>query len=115
MASSAERFHIVLSREEKERWIKRGAAAGHASTGDYVRSAVAAFDEGLSRDEIHILQSAAEEAVAALERIAALVEGAVGYCRRPLDEDGMRARAADRLALAPIDLDPARLDFDPAR
>lgn len=112
MASAAPRFHIVLPVEEKNRWAGRAAAAG-LSTAEYVRRAVAAYEdeERLTPDQLAELEAAADEARAAAERIRAMVDEVVAAARRPLDEAAMRDRATARLAAEPVELDPVLLDF----
>jgi hypothetical protein len=113
MASSAERFHIVLSPDERQAW-NQGAARLGVPTAEYVRRAVASFEAGLTADELERLASLADEVDAAAGRMTAMIGKAIEAVDRPMDEAGMQARVAERLRGDPVQLDPARLDFRPS-
>lgn len=113
MASAAERFHIVLSRDERRAW-NAGAAKLGVPTAEYVRRAVASFEAGLTPDELDQLSDLAGEVERAATRMHAMIDTAAAAVDRPLDEAAMRDRAAARLAQAPVVLDPSILDFSPA-
>lgn len=110
MASSAERFHIVLSPEERQAW-NQGASRLGVPTAEYVRRAVASFEAGLTADELDQLANLADEVGASAARIAAMIGKAVDAVDRPLDEGMMRQRGTQRWADDPLEFDPARLDF----
>lgn len=110
MASSAERFHIVLSPDERSAW-NSGAARLGVATGEYVRRAVAAFEAGLSPAELDQLSILAGEVEQSAKRMSAMIDHAVAAVDRPFDEAGMHRAAADRLAVDPVWLDPAQFDF----
>ena len=110
MASSAERFHIVLSPDERNAW-NRGAARLGVATAEYVRRAVAAFEAGLTPAELDQLSTLAGEVEASATRMSAMIDHAVAAVDRPFDDAATRRAAADRLAADPVWLDPARLDF----
>lgn len=80
-------------------------------TAEYVRRAVASFDAGLTPGEVDQLTALAAEVDAASRRMTAMIDRAVTAVDRPFDDDGVRRTVAARLAAAPVDLDPARLDF----
>ena len=110
MASTAERFHIVLSPDEKRGWTDRAAAIG-VSTAEYVRRAVAAFDGGPSAAELSDLDALAAEVEASTGRMKAMIDNACVAIDRPFDEAAMRARVTARLAMNPVMIDPSILDF----
>lgn len=110
MASAAERFHIVLSPDEKRGWTARAAAIG-IPTAEYVRRAVAAFDEGLNADQLGELSVLAAEVEASVGRMNAMIDDACQQVGRPVDDEAMRARVAARLAAEPVQIDPSILDF----
>lgn len=110
MANAAERFHIVLSADEKRGWNDRAAAVG-VSTAEYVRRAVAAFDDGLTDQELAELEHMSVEVENAAKRMKTMIAEACDRVDRPIDEAAMRDRAAARLAADPIEIDPAILDF----
>lgn len=110
MASAAERFHIVLSPDERRAW-NSGAAKLGVSTAEYVRNAVASFESGLTTEELAQLSSLAGEVEQSAGRIHAMIDRAVACIDRPVDEAELRARAAERLAADPIGFDPSLLDF----
>ena len=51
MASAAERFHIVLSSDERRAWNASASKLG-VPTAEYVRRAVASYEAGLSSEEL---------------------------------------------------------------
>ena len=110
MATSAERFHIILSPDEKRGWSDRAAAIG-VSTAEYVRRAVAAFDDGLTSEQLADLDSIATEVEASAVRMKTMIGEVCDVVGRPIDEARMRQRACARLAADPVELDPAILDF----
>lgn len=110
MASAAERFHIVLSADEKRGWNDRAAAIG-VPTAEYVRRAVAAFDEGLTASELAELDLLAVEVEASVGRMRTMIDKVCNQVGRPLDDNVVRARVAARLAADPVHIDPSLLDF----
>jgi hypothetical protein len=110
MASAVERFHIVLSRDERSAW-NSGAARLGVATGEYVRRAVASFEAGLSPTELDQLSTLAGEVEQSAARISGMIDRAVAIIDRPFDDDEMRRTAAARLADDPVLLDAAKLDF----
>ncbi len=110
MASAAERFHIVLSSDERRAW-NSGAARLGVPTAEYVRRAVASFEAGLTPAEVDQLATLAGEVRHAAGRMATMIDHAVTAVDRPFDEEAMRRTVAARLATDPVLLDPARLDF----
>jgi hypothetical protein len=110
MASSAERFHIVLSPDERSAW-NSGAARLGVATAEYVRRAVASFEAGLTPVELDQLSSLAGEVEQSTTRMSAMIDRAVAAVDRPFDDASVRLAAAERLAADPVWLDPARLDF----
>lgn len=115
MASSAERFHIVLSPDERSAW-STGAARLGVSTAEYVRRAVASFEAGLTPGELEQLSALAGEVEQAADRMSRMIDHAVTAVERPFDEPSTRAVVERRLAVEPVIIDPAFLDFgaDPA-
>lgn len=112
MASAAERFHIVLSSDERRAW-NSGAAKLGVPTAEYVRRAVASFDAGLTPGELDQLSTLAGEVELSAGRMSRMIDHAVALVDRPLDDAAMRATAAARLAAEPVVLDAAFLDFGP--
>jgi hypothetical protein len=110
MATAAERFHIVLSPDEKRGWNDRAAAIG-VSTAEYVRRAVAAFDDGLTTEQLADLENIATEVEASAARMKTMINHVCDVVGRPIDEEAMRARASARLAVDPVEIDPAILNF----
>ena len=110
MASATERFHIVLSPDERSAW-NSGAARLGVATAEYVRRAVASFEAGLTPAELDQLSTLAGEVTASGARMSAMIDHTVVAVNRPLDDATMRAAAADRLVADPVLLDPAQLDF----
>lgn len=110
MASAAERFHIVLSPDERRAW-NTGAAKLGVPTAEYVRRAVASFEAGLTPAELDQLSALADEVEQSGGRMSAMIEHAVATVDVPLDETAMRRAVADRLARDPVVIDTARLDF----
>jgi hypothetical protein len=110
MASVAERFHIVLSPDERRAW-NTGAERLGVPTAEYVRRAVASFEAGLTPAELDQLSLLAEEVGQASGRMSAMIDRAVAAVDVPLDETAMRRVVAERLKRDPVILDPARLDF----
>ena len=112
MASVAERFHIVLSPDERSAWSS-GAARLGVSTAEYVRRAVASFEAGLTPAELEQLSLLAGEVNQAAARMSRLIDHAVAAVDRPFDDAAIAATAAARLAADPVIIDPAFLDFSP--
>jgi hypothetical protein len=110
MATSAERFHIVLSPDERQAW-NRGAARLGVPTAEYVRRAVASFEAGMTTDELEQLASLADEVQSAAGRMRAMIDQAIAAVDQPMDEGAMRERAARRLRDDPLLFNPALLDF----
>lgn len=110
MATSAERFHIVLSSDERQAW-NNGAARLGVPTAEYVRRAVASFEAGMTADELEQLASLADEVHGSADRMKAMIDRAIAAVDQPLDESAMRKRAAERLAGDPMLFSPALLDF----
>ena len=110
MAVAVERFHIVLSPDERRAW-NSGAARLGVSTAEYVRNAVASFEAGLTTEELAQLSSLAGEVEQSAGRMHLMIERAVASIDRPVDEAGLRARAAARLDGEAITFDPSLLDF----
>ena len=113
MASAAERFHIVLSPDERRAW-KSGAARHGIATAEYVRRAVVAFETGLSADELEELGQLADAAQQASQRMAAMIDRTIAILDRPLDDAAVRARVEAELAADPVLIDPRQLDFTAA-
>ncbi len=110
MASSAERFHIVLSSDERQAWNSCAARLG-VPTAEYVRRAVASFEAGMTADELEQLANLADEVEQSAGRMKAMIDRAIAAVDRPVDEDAMRERAAKRLQNDPLLFNPAMLDF----
>lgn len=110
MASVAERFHIVLSPDERRAW-NTGAAKLGVPTAEYVRRAVASFEAGLTPAELDQLSLLADEVELAGGRMSAMIDRAVAAVDVPLDEPAIRRDVDARLARDPVLIDPARLDF----
>jgi hypothetical protein len=110
MATSAERFHIVLSPDERQAW-NSGAARLGVPTAEYVRRAVASFEAGMTTDELEQLANLADEVHSAAGRMKAMIDQAIKAVDQPLDEHAMRERAAVRLREDPLLFNPALLDF----
>jgi hypothetical protein len=110
MATSAERFHIVLSPDERKAW-NSGAARLGVPTAEYVRRAVASFEAGMTTDELEQLANLADEVHLATGRMKAMIDQAIEVVDQPLDERAMRVRTAGRLRDDPIQFNPALLDF----
>ena len=110
MASAAERFHIVLSSDERRAWNASASKLG-VPTAEYVRRAVASYETGLSSEELDQLSRLAFEVEQSADRMHAMIARAATCIDRPMDEDGMRAQAAEKLRHDPVLVDPALLDF----
>lgn len=110
MASSAERFHIVLSPDERQAW-NRGAARLGVPTAEYVRRAVASFEAGMTTEELEQLATLADEVHSAADRMKAMIDQAIAAVDQPLDEGAMYERAAERLRNDPLMFNPALIDF----
>jgi hypothetical protein len=110
MASAAERFHIVISPDERRAW-NAGAAKLGLPTAEYVRRAVASFETGLTPAEMEQLSTLAGEVQESAARIHAMIDGASVAIDRPIDEEAMRMRAAARLADDSVVINSALLDF----
>ena len=110
MASATERFHIVLSPDERSAW-NSGAARLGVATAEYVRRAVASFEAGLTPAELDQLSMLAGEVEASAARMSAMIDQTVAALDRPFDDTALCRAAADRLAADPVLLDPAQLDF----
>lgn len=110
MATSAERFHIVLSSTERQAW-NSGAARLGVPTAEYVRRAVASFEAGLTADQLDKLAKMADTVHQSADRMRAMIDKAVVAVDQPLDEAAMRARAQLRLRDDPLQFNPALLDF----
>ena len=110
MASAAQRFHIVLTSDEKRGWSDRAASIG-VSTAEYIRRAVSAFDDALDDSDAAELDAVAVQVAESAARMRVMIDDACALVDRPLDEDGMRARAAARLAAHPVVFDASILDF----
>lgn len=112
MATTAERFHIVLNPAEKRRWTERAKAAG-LPTSEYVRRAVETYAEEpeMTPLETELLELFLTE----LERTAEVVREAAVEARaamaRPLEDDELRARWEAYFKANPPKLDPAVIDF----
>jgi hypothetical protein len=110
MATTAERFHIVLSPDERKAW-NSGAARLGVPTAEYVRRAVASFEVGLTADELEQLANLAAEVERSAGRMTAMIDRAICAVERPIDEPAMRERAVKRLRDDPVVFDVSRLDF----
>ena len=110
MASTAERFHIALSAGERSAW-NSGAARLGVPTAEYVRRAVAAYEDGMTAAELDQLTTLAEEVTRSATRMSRLIDHSVAVVDRPFDDAPIRAAVAERLAAHPVRLDPAVLDF----
>lgn len=113
MATAADRFHIVLSPDERRAW-NGGAARLGVPTAEYVRRAVAAFEAGLSPAELDQLAALADEVELAAGRMTQRIDAAAAQVDRPFDEAAVRRAVAARLAADPVSIDPAILDFGAA-
>jgi len=110
MATSAERFHIVLSPDERQAW-NSGAARLGVPTAEYVRRAVASFEAGMTPDELDQLANLADEVEQSASRMTAMIDNAIAAVDRPMDEVAMQYRAAERLKDHPLLFNPALIDF----
>ncbi len=110
MATSAERFHIVLSPDERRAW-NSGAARLGVPTAGYVRRAVASFEAGMTTDELEQLANLADEVHSAAGRMRLMIDQTIAAVDQPLDETVMRERAAERLRNDPLLFNPALLNF----
>ena len=110
MASAAERFHIVLSSDERRTWNARASSLG-VPTAEYVRRAVAAFEAGLTPDELEQLSTLSDAVGEAATRMHDAIDRAVSHIDRPIDETAMRARVRQRLDHDAFHIDPRLLDF----
>lgn len=110
MASAAERFHIVISSDERRAW-NAGAAKLGLPTAEYVRRAVASFETGLTPAELDQLSTLADEVEQSAARIHTMIDSASSAIDRPVDEAAMQLRAAARLAEDPVVINAAMLDF----
>ena len=110
MATSAERFHIVLSPDERQAW-NSGASRLGVSTAEYVRRAVASFEAGLTTDELEQLANLADEVQLSADRMKAMIDRAIATVDQPLEDGAMRKRATERLRDDPLSFNPMLLDF----
>lgn len=110
MASAAERFHIVLSSDERRAWNASASKLG-VPTAEYVRRAVASYETGLSSEELDQLSILAVEVERSADRMHTMIDHAAACIDRPIDEQGMRAQAETRLRQDPVMINPALLDF----
>jgi len=113
VASAAERFHIVLSSDERRAWNASASKLG-VPTAEYVRRAVASYETGLSAEELDQLSRLAVEVERSAGRMHTMIDQAATCIDRPIDEDDMRAQAAERLRQDPVLIDPTLLDFGAA-
>jgi hypothetical protein len=109
---SAERFHIVLPSAEKRRWGERASARG-VNTSEYVRRAVAAYEDEdqLTGAEREILQLFLRELHTTAAEVHKAVEEVTAIIQRPYDEEAVREQVRAELEANPVHLDPAILDF----
>jgi hypothetical protein len=110
MASIAERFHIVLSPDERRAW-NAGASKLGLPTAEYVRRAVASFESGLTTGELEQLSDLATEVEQSASRMRTMINDTLTSIDKPVDEANMQARAAALIAQDPVLLDPRLLDF----
>lgn len=114
MATTAERFHIVLQPEEKRRWTEHAKAAG-LPTSEYVRRAVEAYgEERLTPSEIEELKVALAELNAATERASQRLDAAIAHVDSwgsEAWEASIQRRVAEELGGYRITLNPQVVDM----
>jgi len=109
---AAERFHVVLQPREKRQWTERAAARG-VNTSEYVRRAVAAYEDEdqLTGTERELLGLFLRELTATAAAVHEAANEITAIVQRPYDEEAVRARVRAELEANPVHLDPAILDF----